>query len=127
MHNQEENNARHGSIPARRAHERFPTMIPASVTMPDGVLVACVIRDISLMGARFSIARRHRLGATFPLHVATFPRPFPMRRVWQDGDFAGAMLDLPATNESVADTCRAIAPTSPSPPAHRPSFSAPGP
>ena len=105
----------------RRAHERFPAMIPASVTMPDGLVVACVIRDLSLMGARISISHRHQLGPTFPLRVASFPEPFPMRRVWQDGDFAGAILDVPATDETVAETYRAIAPpTSPSPPGHRP-------
>ncbi|GJD58949.1 PilZ domain-containing protein [Methylobacterium dankookense] len=111
-----------GDSPGRRAHDRFAVMIPAAVILPDGVVVACVIRDISVMGARLSIARRHRLESTFPLRVASFAEPFPMRRIWQQGDFAGAMLDLPATEETVAGTHLAIAPpTSPSPPGHRPS------
>lgn len=104
----------------RREQARVAVMIPASIVLPDGLTITCVIRDMSIGGARLSIARRHRLGLTFPLHIPSFTHPFPMRRVWQNGDYAGAMLDLPSDGETAG--AAAFGPISPSPPAHRPPF-----
>ncbi|MDP4021829.1 PilZ domain-containing protein [Methylobacterium sp. NEAU 140] len=77
-----------------RGHPRRQTMIPATIRLPDGENAACVIRDISLSGARLSLSRRYTLTAAFPLTVPGFDNPFPMRRIWQSGDEAGVMLDV---------------------------------
>jgi len=88
-------------------------MIPASALLPDGSAQVCVIRDIGTGGARLSIARRHLLAETFRLQIARFEHPFRVRRIWQQGDSVGVMLELGRDVETEA--------TSPSPPGHRPS------
>ncbi|MGV7030323.1 hypothetical protein [Methylobacterium symbioticum] len=96
--------------------------IPAAVIMPGGAIAACVVRDITPKGTRMSIARRHKLPSTFLLRMPKYAKPFPMRLVWQEGDFAGATLDLPAAKEKAAGAEAANAPPiSPSTPGRRPS------
>jgi len=104
--------------PSRRAAVRVAAMIPASALLPDGTAQVCVIRDISMGGARLSIARRHLLAETFLLRVAGFENPFRVRRVWQRGDLAGVMLELGRGKEAPAPL------TSPSQPARPPSGAA---
>ena len=74
---------------------RHTVMIPATITCPDGTTHACVIRDMSVAGAKLAISRRHRLPPGFDLTVPGYDHAYPVARKWQRGDFAGVVLTLP--------------------------------
>ena len=74
---------------------RQKVMIPATIVCPDGATHACVIRDMSVTGAKIAIARRHRLPAGFTLAVPGRSGTYTVARQWQRGDFAGVVLVLP--------------------------------
>ncbi|MFK5597947.1 PilZ domain-containing protein [Methylobacterium sp. HMF5984] len=64
----------------------------AHITLSDGEVIHCVIRDLSVSGAKLAVARRYALPEHFDLNISGSDLPFPMRRVWRRGDFAGVML-----------------------------------
>ena len=78
----------------RRDNDRRGVMIPATITCPDGLEIPCILRDMSESGAKLSISQRHRLPEAFTLRVPGREHTYPVRRMWQRGDFAGIALDL---------------------------------
>lgn len=86
------------AIPDRRlGSDRVPTMRLATLRLNDGEESPCVIRDLSLMGAKLSVSGRYKLPALFHLIVHGYEAAFPVRRVWQRGDLAGVTLVTPET------------------------------
>ncbi len=64
----------------------------AHITLSDGEIIPCVLRDVSASGARIAVARRHRLPEFFHLSVDGKDEICRVRRVWQRGDFAGITI-----------------------------------
>lgn len=81
-----------GSYPERG--KRHITMIPAQITLDDGDLIPCIIRDLSYGGAKLGVARIHRLPLNFNLTIPCRDLTFRVDRVWQRGDFAGVKLPM---------------------------------
>lgn len=79
----------------RLGGDRRKVMIPATIVCPDGITYACVIRDMSLTGAKISVSRRHRLPADFALAIPGRDSAYPVYRAWQRSDFAGVTLFVP--------------------------------
>ncbi|WP_165937755.1 PilZ domain-containing protein [Methylobacterium segetis] len=64
----------------------------ATIVLEDGEQIPCVIRDMSVSGAKLSVARRFRLPEYFDLMVAGRDLTCRVRRAWRRGDFAGVSL-----------------------------------
>ena len=86
----------------REGGDRIETMRLATIRLDDGEEIPCVLRDLSLTGAKLAVSRRYRLPASFSLVVHGREVVFPVRRAWQRGDYAG--VTLVAAVEHAADT-----------------------
>lgn len=82
----------------RLAGDRSKVMIPATIVCPDGITHACMIRNMSLEGAKLAISRRHRLPLDFALAIPGCDHAYPVTRKWQRGDFAGVVLGTTGSN-----------------------------
>ncbi|MFD0935404.1 PilZ domain-containing protein [Methylobacterium trifolii] len=78
----------------RDGGQRHATLRMATIELEGGETISCVIRDISLSGAKLGVARRHRLPEFFNLAIAGRDLTCRVRRAWQRGDFAGVTLVL---------------------------------
>ena len=72
----------------------------ATIRLDDGEEIPCVLRDLSLTGAKLAVSRRYRLPAVFCLVVHGREVAFPVQRAWQRGDFAGVMLVTPSHEQA---------------------------
>lgn len=81
----------------RRGPERRRVLIPAIIACDEGAQYRCVVRDISETGAKLGVSRRYRLPERFRIITSGRTDGFPVRRAWQRGDYAGVMLEVPAT------------------------------
>lgn len=79
----------------RSGGDRRKVMLPATIVCPDGTTYACVVRDMSVMGAKLAVSRRHRLPLDFALMIPGRDFAYPVVRMWQRADFAGVTLALP--------------------------------
>jgi hypothetical protein len=75
--------------PDRRTMERLSVLMPARVVTSDPELVhPCIIRDLSLAGARIGISRNARLSSQFTLQI-DHQRVRQVRLCWRRADAAG--------------------------------------
>lgn len=82
-----------------RSDERRRSLRIARIELGNGESVTCVVRDLSLAGAKLSVARRHRLPPRFQLTIpgndlACDDLTCEVKLVWQRGDFAGVTIHL---------------------------------
>lgn len=87
----------------RSGGSRHKVMIPATIVCPDGATHACVIRDMSVSGAKLAISRRHRLPVGFTLAIPGRNGTYPVARKWQRGDFAGVVLAIATSDADKSD------------------------
>lgn len=64
----------------------------ASIRLDNGEEIPCVIRDLSVSGAKLAVSARYALPAHFSIIVQGRDRAFPVRRVWRRGDLVGVTL-----------------------------------
>lgn len=76
----------------QRDAARRETMRLAKVILEDGETLPCVIRDLSLSGAKLSVARRHSLPREFLLSMTERDLTVPVRMAWRRGDFVGVTI-----------------------------------
>ena len=80
----------------RAGGDRHAAMRLATIILDTGEQIPCVIRDLSVTGAKLGVARRYRLPESFLLLVQGHEPAFPVRRAWQRGDQAGVRLNVKA-------------------------------
>lgn len=68
--------------PDRRFNPRCVTNVRGQIILPDGNRHPCLVRDISLDGARLVLDRPLDLSHEFSLAVGARGRPYPVRLVW---------------------------------------------
>lgn len=79
----------------RRGPPRTRVLIPALAVCEDGAEFRCIVRDMSLTGAKIGVSARYRLPKRFKLITDNRRQGYPVKLVWQRGEFAGLALDLP--------------------------------
>ncbi|AWN42771.1 PilZ domain-containing protein [Methylobacterium durans] len=72
--------------------ERHETMRLATIILEDGEQIPCMIRDMSVSGAKLGVARRYQLPETFMLTIAGRNLTCRVQRAWRRGDFVGVSL-----------------------------------
>ncbi|KAB1069491.1 PilZ domain-containing protein [Methylobacterium planeticum] len=85
----------------RKGGDRHTTMKLATILLEDGEQIPCVLRDMSVSGAKLGVARRHVLPESFALNFPGRDLTCRVRRAWRRGDFVG--VTLLAENEPVRE------------------------
>lgn len=79
----------------RAGGDRHPTLRLATIILANGEQIPCVIRDLSVTGAKLAVARRYRVPERFHLRVLGHDA-FAVERAWQRGDHVGVRLTVKA-------------------------------
>ena len=77
---------------AREGGDSIETMRLAIIRLEDGEEIPCVVRELSLTGAKLSVSHRYRLPESFDLLVRGRRGAFPVQCTWQRGNFACVVL-----------------------------------
>jgi hypothetical protein len=78
------------AIDNRRQARRFRTHHPAKIMLGPEAMISCLVKDISIGGARIAVKRHMDLPETFELYIAAHDLQVRRARVcWRHGDFAG--------------------------------------
>jgi hypothetical protein len=76
-----------------RAVPRYPTNRPARITLGDGSVIDCCIRDLSTLGARIELAAPAKIPDHFVLAIANLGVRHRCNVAWRTDNFMGVYFD----------------------------------
>src|SRR5687767_14346167 len=94
----------------RRKTERTPSFLGATILYNRGLWsTQCIVKNVSLGGARLVARNCPTLPDRFELHVAQKKISYSVLTKWRDGDVIGVEIDG-GQSETIANDNRAVSP-----------------
>jgi hypothetical protein len=73
----------------RRISFRYRTNRPARISLDNGGVIDCFVRDVSNSGARLEVADPKQLSDKFILRIDGMPKPHRCRVAWRTANMVG--------------------------------------